>query len=300
MPDTEGRGANVTAPAARIARARPPGLGRLYLRALLDRRPLHLPDDAVVGRFEGRVEQCSINPETLASFQRVCGFTDSDRLPVTFPHILTWGLHLETLLQPGFPVRLPGLVHLWNRIEQRRALYADMVGEIDCWLEGVRHTARGAEFCMHTSLRVAGEVCWEEETGFLARARRRDGPRSPTPPEAPQELDRVADWGLVADLGRRYARASGDYNPIHLWPVTARLFGYRRPIAHGMWSLARCASALVDNAREHLLMDVRFRKPLMLPARVAFLTDQGRDSRIFRLQSTDGETVHLDGRLQYL
>jgi len=293
-------GASEPAPANRIRRARQPALTPLYLRALLDRRPVRLPDDAAVGRFEGRIEEFRTDLRTLSIYQRVCGFADSDRLPVTFPHILTWGLHMETLLQKQFPVRLPGLVHLWNRIEQHRALYADSVGQIECWLDGVQQTARGAEFCMHTSLRVAGEVCWEEQTGFLARARRRREAADKAALDAPPELDRVADWDAAADLGRRYARASGDYNPIHLWPVTARAFGFRRPIAHGMWSLARSCSALADSVREHLLLEARFRRPLTLPSRVAFLADDGGDTRIFRLQSSDGETVHLDGRLQYL
>src|SRR6266487_1403229 len=47
-------------------------------------------------------------------------------------------------------------------------------------------------------------------------------------------------WELPADLGRRYAAVSGDRNPIHLYRLTAWLFGFRRPIAHGMWAAARC------------------------------------------------------------
>jgi acyl dehydratase len=288
------------APAVRIERTGPPRLAPLYFRSLVDRRPARLPDDAVVGRFEGCVHRFRIDADMLSRYQRICGFADSERLPVTFPHILAWGLHMEMLLQPQFSVRLPGLVHLWHRIEQRRALYADAEGEIECWLEGVQHTGRGAEFCLHTAIRVAGEICWEEETGFLARARRRREPRSQTPDEAPPELDRIADWEVAADMGRRYARASGDYNPIHLWPLTSRLFGFRRPIAHGMWSLARCAGALLEGAGERLSLEARFRRPLALPASVAFLADRGDAERVFRLQSADGGTIHLDGRLRYL
>ena len=55
----------------------------------------------------------------------------------------------------------------------------------------------------------------------------------------------LARWPLPAGAGRRYARVSGDYNPIHLWPWTARPFGFRAPILHGYATAARTAHALI-------------------------------------------------------
>ena len=55
-------------------------------------------------------------------------------------------------------------------------------------------------------------------------------------------------WRLPGDLGRRYAAVSGDHNPIHLYPLTAKAFGFPRQIAHGMWSKARCVAALDEPA----------------------------------------------------
>ena len=54
----------------------------------------------------------------------------------------------------------------------------------------------------------------------------------------------TVEWRLPGDLGRRYAAVSGDRNPIHLYPLTAKALGFPRQIAHGMWSLARCVAAL--------------------------------------------------------
>ena len=44
---------------------------------------------------------------------------------------------------------------------------------------------------------------------------------------------------LPASLGARVAWTTGDWNPHHLWAWSARLLGYRQPIAHGMWTMAR-------------------------------------------------------------
>jgi acyl dehydratase len=63
----------------------------------------------------------------------------------------------------------------------------------------------------------------------------------------------VARWWVPADAGRRYAPLSGDWNPIHLNALAARLFGFRRAIAHGMWVKARCLAALEGRLPERLV-----------------------------------------------
>ena len=63
---------------------------------------------------------------------------------------------------------------------------------------------------------------------------------------------------------------SGDRNPIHLYPLSAKLFGFKRAIAHGMWKKARCLAALEGRLPEAVSVDVRFKKPLLIPGRVEF------------------------------
>ena len=63
---------------------------------------------------------------------------------------------------------------------------------------------------------------------------------------------------------------SGDHNPIHLYPLTAKALGFPRQIAHGMWSLARCVAALENRLPDAVRVDVAFKKPILLPGSVAF------------------------------
>jgi acyl dehydratase len=105
---------------------------------------------------------------------------------------------------------------------------------------------------------------------------------------AEDPLPVVASWRLPGDLGRRHARVSGDYNPIHLYPVTARLFGYRRPIAHGMWLVARCAA----EGGATRAISAEFRRPVRLPSHVSYASD----GPTFELRSEQG-AVHLHGTL---
>src|SRR5918911_357128 len=79
-----------------------------------------------------------------------------------------------------------------------------------------------------------------------------------------------ATWRLPGDLGRRYGGVSGDLNPIHMHPLSARLFGFPTAIAHGMWVKARCLAALDGHLPDAYTVDVRFKLPMLIPAKAAF------------------------------
>src|SRR4029078_6251794 len=83
------------------------------------------------------------------------------------------------------------------------------------------------------------------------------------------DLPAAGEWELPGDLGRRYGSCSGDLNPIHVHPLTARLFGFPSAIAHGMWTKARCVAALADRLPEAFTVDVAVSKTISLPATAA-------------------------------
>jgi len=86
---------------------------------------------------------------------------------------------------------------------------------------------------------------------------------------------------------------SGDWNPIHLWPWSARLMGMRAPIIHGMHSVAQ-ACALLERARGQRVMrlDCRFKMPVPLGADVTLVggPEDGRFAVLY------GERVAVDGQ----
>jgi acyl dehydratase len=97
-------------------------------------------------------------------------------------------------------------------------------------------------------------------------------------------------------VGIDYAEVSGDRNPIHTSRVGARLFGFRGPIAHGMWSKARALAALEGRLPARYDVDVRFRRPIPLPSTVAFTAAAvGDDGWRFALYDTRSGRPHLTG-----
>ena len=103
-------------------------------------------------------------------------------------------------------------------------------------------------------------------------------------------------WRLPGDLGRRYAAVSGDHNPIHLYPLTAKAFGFPRQIAHGMWTKARSIAAVENRLPEQVRVDVAFKKPLFLPGTAEFRVAQDDDELRFALVSPKNDAPHLLGR----
>ncbi|MFF2366460.1 MaoC/PaaZ C-terminal domain-containing protein [Streptomyces sp. NPDC058122] len=114
--------------------------------------------------------------------------------------------------------------------------------------------------------------------------------QAPAPRRDSGTLPALVEWRLGPDVGRRYGAVSGDHNPIHLHPLTARLFGFPRAIAHGMWTVARCLAEYGPGQA----VDVRaeFRAPVPLPGTVTYAA-RGPE---FELRS--GGRVHLTGAVR--
>ena len=246
-------------------------------------------------RFEARM-QC-LADMGVAEYQAICGFNEATTIPITFPHILAAPLHLAIATHSKFPLPAMGLIHATNRIVQHRPIGSEERLDIRCWIEGHRVVAIGIEADLMTEITVGEELVWESCSTVLSRAVDGDGLKRsrPKPPEIDDQL--ALDWSLPANLGRSYAGVSKDYNPIHLYPWTAKLFGFRRQIAHGMCLLGRSAAALPQEIHGPTVMDVRFRKPVFLPSEVQLAAGAYEGGQSFRLLSGKDGKVHFHGWL---
>jgi acyl dehydratase len=143
------------------------------------------------------------------------------------------------------------------------------------------------------------ETVWESTSTYL-----RIGKGDKAAPAEGTPFDVVpsngVQWKLAGNLGRRYAAVSGDHNPIHLYPLTAKAFGFPRQIAHGMWSKARCVAAIATRLPDEVTVEVEFKKPILLPGTVAFgsrVVDDGPAKGIdFSLTNPKSGAPHLVGR----
>ncbi|CAI8883345.1 Acyl dehydratase [Pseudomonas sp. IT-93MI4] len=272
---------------------REPSLPGLYARAATRRKitGTRLPDSGL---------RCwvDVDPQKLAAYRKVCGFTDDGLLPPTYPHILAFALQMQLLTAKEFPFPLLGLIHLSNRIRVLRPMGGISRAQVSVRVHNLQPHPKGATFEVLTSLDDQLGPLWEAESQMLCRGVKLDGEPVEQHWEPSQVLTQVAQWKASADIGRQYAKVSGDYNPIHLSAASAKLFGFPTAIAHGLWNKARTLAALADHLpKANLEIAVHFRKPVRLPSEVSLLASAPGSSGELRLIG-NGDLEHMVGQWQ--
>jgi acyl dehydratase len=275
-----------------------PNLAKLYAKAAVTARGRggDLP--------EGRLARkgVAVDRAHLAAYTRVCGLPLNDVLPATYPHLLTFPLQMALMSDRSFPLALPGLVHVRNRIGVQRPIGSDALLDMEVWAENFARHRSGAAVDLCATVSAGGQEVWRSRSTYLARgAKAPDGAPEAGIEVAVGDLERIAaTWRVPDDAGRRYAKVSGDVNPIHLSGLTAKAFGFKRAIAHGMWVKARVLGALAGRLPDAIDVDVSFRKPLFLPSTVTLSTAQAGGGWDFAVRSAATGTEHVVGTIRPL
>ena len=210
------------------------------------------------------------------ALQDYCSTLDielSDNLPVLYPHVMAGGMHMHMLTHKAFPIGLLGTVHLKNTITQHQPIALNEEMAIYAQMGGFRLTAKGVEFDFSTQIKIANAVVWEELSIYF-KAGKFGGKENPSAETSFEltSLDNLTDvtsWPVPKNRGKKYASISGDYNPIHISKYLAKLFGFKRDIAHGFGILAQAINQSELANSSHFCtgkckIDVIFKGPLYL------------------------------------
>jgi len=228
-------------------------------------------------------------------YAAACGFPRRDVAPVPYLHMLAFPLHMQLMTDAAFPFPAIGSVHLENTIVQHRPVAIGERVSLSLTAQDLRSSTKGRAWDMKVTGTVGDEVVWESTSTYL-----RVGGGDKENGDPGMQLRAVEAkgpvWTLPGDLGRRYAAVSGDHNPIHLYPLTAKALGFPRHIAHGMWSKARCIAALENRLPDAVRVEVAFKKPIFLPGRAQFGAERSADGYDFTLVNPTSGAPHLLGR----
>ena len=135
-----------------------------------------------------------VDADHVAAYAALCGFPRKDTLPLPYPHVLAFGLHLEIMTDASFPFPAIGTVHLENSITQhrpiahRRAAPGRPRGPTTCG----RTPRAGPSTCV-TTVHSRGELVWEETSTYLRRGRGDDD--APAGADVPRRARRRAPRG---------------------------------------------------------------------------------------------------------
>ncbi|NYG57805.1 acyl dehydratase [Nocardioides daedukensis] len=252
-----------------------------------------LPDLAF--RREGVV----VERDHVSAYARVCGFPVKDVAPLPYLHMVAFPLHMAIMSDQSFPFPAIGTVHLENRIVQHRPVRIGESVSAVAQARNLRVHSKGRAFDMEVSIEADGETIWESTSTYL-RVGKGDKENGERGLDLAAVTSGGATWRLPADLGRRYAAVSGDSNPIHLHPLTAKTFGFPRHIAHGMWTKARAIAAIENRLPDAVCVEAAFKKPVFLPSSVTFGARATATGFDFAVNSAKSKAPHLLGRARSL
>lgn len=245
---------------------------------------------------EVALSDAQLDLQRVADYARVCGFGIRDQAPGTYPHILAFPLQLELMTSRDFPVGVLGLVHIANEIEVRAELPVGSSLDLTVRAADLRPHPRGRQFELISEGRRGGEVVWRGRSTYLHRGEG-SGEESEQGSDPRPEMTLAATWRIPGDIGRRYAAVSGDRNPIHMHPLSARLFGFPSAIAHGMWTKARCLAAFEGRVRAPYRIAIRFKAPLRVPATARLMSGEEDGRFAFSVESGDEGRLHAAGEI---
>lgn len=214
-----------------------------------------------------RIERVKPDSAHIAAYRKAFGFVAS--VPLAWLYLPVQRAQLVLINQKHFPLRAAGLIHVANTIEQvdEFALTLPMAIAISLGEQSKRRSGR--QFELITRIEQGGREVARMSSRYLAPAPRiRGASRKPAGP-APATGPVLSTIDASPAYGWRYARLSGDWNPIHLHPWLARSFGLRRPIAHGMAVAAAALAALeAERGASARRFEVEFLKPVPLPSQL--------------------------------
>lgn len=267
-----------------------PKNGSAMFRALvLPRKGFNTADGLPI--IKAKWTSAQVDQTSLNDYLVTLNLEKRTHLPILYPHVMAGSMHMNMLSHKTFPIRLLGSVHLKNRITQYKAIPVDAIIDIHSEIASYRLVEKGLEFDFTTVATVNGEIVWQEvSTSFQAGC---FGGKTNPSKEKSFELDslktseKTASWKVPNNRGKKYAKITGDYNPIHISPLAAKLFGFKRDIAHGFGVLAEAIeySAAIQKAggvEQTLQVDVVFKGPIYL------------NSDVYLRQNTQQNTNRFD------
>jgi hypothetical protein len=217
------------------------------------------------------------------------------------PHLFPqWGFPLALRTLAGLPYPYGRAVNAGCRIDVRAPLPAGEPLLVRVRLESIDDDGRRAFITQRlvTGTPSAPEAMTAELRVHIPLGGKGGRAGSKARPVVPSDAMEIAALSIDARAGLDFALLTGDFNPIHWVRPYARVAGFRSTILHGFATLARAWEALVggplggDPARLRAV-DVRFTRPLVIPARVSVYT--GADGGLW-VGDAPGGDAYLEGR----
>jgi len=252
--------------------------------------------EKVLPQVEYVVDSFKVDQKHLKAYNEVCGFKNNGYIPAIYLTVLSQSLQMHMMTSEAFPFPILGLVHIRNQVKQYRKVGVNETLTLSCKFGELQPHDKGVQFDFITTVKVGNEVVVEALTTYLSRQKTDVKAAVKSAESKAPDYKLNTEWKISENTGRRYAMTSGDFNLIHIHAVTAKAFGFKQAIAHGMWSKAKALANLsLPDAYE---ADVWFKLPMYLPSKVEFLTAQAANDTDFLIRNSKNQKPHVTGHVK--
>ena len=302
----------MTCPETSVTIKKYPFMGFIFLKALLVApfRPNTIKNDAVVNKTSILLKNFLPDRELIKRYKQVCSFPDNrpDTIPISYLQTVFTGLLGKFITSSFFPLNPLGLIHIFQSFEQSRPVATNEILDLACTLKSIKKTEKGIETAFNLKVVSHDTLVWHGRSIFLTkRKEKRKEKKEYREKKNENILEKKEFIPVPSDIGRKYANVSGDYNPHHLYPVMAHFFGFKKTIAHGMWSLARAIASLEKEFYIHnkAAVEASFKLPIFMPATITLGYESQDNKEIhgnlvnFELRDMQKGRPHLKGTLRF-
>lgn len=299
----------LTGPETIVEIKKHPSMGFVFLKAVLISpfRSNTIADTALINTTRVILKNYLPDKQRIKKYRTVCGFSEdrADIIPISYFQTLFIGLLGRFITSSFFPVNPLGLIQVFQSFEQKRPVTTDEMLDLACILSGIKKTPKGIETDFTLEVMSGKDLVWQGVSTFLTKNRAKK--KKPSKKKDGTFLEKKETIFVASGTGRKYATVSGDYNPHHLHTLPAKLFGFKRAIAHGMWSLARVVASLDRkfDIQDAATIEAAFKLPIFMPATTVLGYDRQTHAQShppivhFELRDKQQGLPHLKGKLLY-
>ena len=223
-----------------------------------------------------------------------------EEFPLSYFYLLSQSAQVKQMLNKNFPLPIPGMIHL----ETHMTYLAEPMEEVALQIVSdviIDNKEEGSLLPLFIeSYFQNGIKIVEARSRYLVK---RKSNRKKIKLEIEEESESDASnwltfkWALKNNIGIKYARLSGDYNPIHIATPLAWLFGFKKKIIHGWYLLSRAVSEIEKETNMPAKsIEVNFLKAVNFPSKLDFeFRLSNRRNLEFRIKRKKDDEASVSG-----
>jgi len=193
-------------------------------------------------KAKGGEQQVRFTSKEVKIYKEAAGSTQAG-VPGTMPFSKSFWSMLEAMTKVAPSLPLLGAVNMSAEYQRFKEIEADKDYKLLTGVTQLVDGEKGLEVYISVTLLIEWEKVWEGTIMTLFPKKRTTKQHEELPTWQELSVEKFVLESSPAAT-RSWASLTEDYNLIHLHDVTAKLFGQKGQICHGMWSMARALSIL--------------------------------------------------------